>query len=103
MVAALLPMWDRGIAICRARTRGVDFGDVISAWVPSRHQHNQNPTVWPPFGNACCPFGTSVPNLAWRIVRLHGVGTPVPGHDVFGTGWQIFGRAMQPVTTMMPV
>ena len=34
---------------------------------------------------------------------LHAVGTPIPGHDVSGTGWQTLGRAMQSITTMMPV
>ena len=35
--------------------------------------------------------------------RLHAVGTPISGHDVSGTGWQTLGRAMQSITTMMPV
>ena len=30
-------------------------------------------------------------------------GSPIPGHDVSGTGWQTLGRAMQSITTMMPV
>ena len=31
------------------------------------------------------------------------VGTSIPDHDVSGAGWQILGRAMQSITTMMPV
>ena len=47
--------------------------------------------------------GASVATPIWRAVRPHAVGTPIPGHDVSGTGWQILGGAIQSITTMMPV
>ncbi len=47
--------------------------------------------------------GPSIPTPIWRVVRLDAVRPPIPGHDVSGTGWQMVGRAMQSITTMMPV
>ena len=39
----------------------------------------------------------------WRARCRHDAGTLIPGHDVSGTGWQILGRAMQSITTMVPM
>jgi hypothetical protein len=45
----------------------------------------------------------SISNPIFRAVRLRAEQTSWRAHDVSGTGRQISGRAMQPITTMMPV
>ena len=47
--------------------------------------------------------GPSVVNPISRAVRLRAMETSIQAHDVSGTGRQISGRAMQPITAMMPV
>jgi hypothetical protein len=47
--------------------------------------------------------GPSVGNPIFQAVRLCAEQTSWRAHDVSGTGRQISGRAMQPITTMMPV
>src|ERR1700759_5724964 len=49
------------------------------------------------------PRGASAAHPIWQTIRLRAVGASILGHDVSGTGRQILGRAMQSVTTMMPV
>jgi hypothetical protein len=66
-------------------------------------QYSLDLRVEPLFGRCRTALGASIPNPIWRTIRLRALGTKVLGHDVFGTGWQIPGRAMQPVTTMTPV
>ena len=70
---------------------------------PSSDRHSRDLAAWPPFSDVRGRRGASVATPIWRAIRLHAVGTPIPGHDVSGTGWQILGRAMQSITTMMPV
>jgi hypothetical protein len=60
-------------------------------------------TLWALFGRADGCLGPSVSTPIWRVVRLHGVGALIRGHDVSGTAKQTLGRAMQSTTTMMPV
>jgi hypothetical protein len=60
-----------------------------------------------PLRTRCAPTcGRRSPNVPTPIrqaIRLHAVGAPISGHDVSGTGWQTLGRAMQSITTMVPV
>jgi len=44
----------------------------------------------------------AAPRPTWRAIRLHAVGPLIRGHDVSGTGWQIVGRAMRSITTIVP-
>jgi hypothetical protein len=69
----------------------------------SDHHRSLDLTDWrvveDPDGCRC----TNGPTPTWRAIRLDAVGAAIPGHDVFGTGWQILGRAMQSIITMMPI
>jgi hypothetical protein len=47
--------------------------------------------------------GPSAGNPIFQAVRLRAERTSWRAHDVSGTGRQTSGRAMQPITTMMPV
>ena len=96
-------MSDRGIAGDRARDRGIGLEALTSAAAPFSDHCILNLTFGPPFGGGYGPRCTSAPNPTRRVVRLCPVGTPIPGHDVSGTGRQTLGGAMQSVTTMMPV
>ena len=58
---------------------------------------------WRLLGRACDGRGASVGIAIWQAIWLHVVGMPILGQDVSGTGWQTLGRAMQSITTMMPV
>ena len=49
------------------------------------------------------PGGPSVPAPIWRAVLLCAIWEAGWAHDVSGSDWQILARAMQPITTMMPV
>jgi hypothetical protein len=49
------------------------------------------------------PRGHSIPTPIWRALRLRAVGKPISGHDVSGPASQTVGRAMQPITTIMPL
>jgi hypothetical protein len=59
--------------------------------------------VWLAFRRTEDPRDASLSIPIAREVRQRSVGTSVRGHDVLGIGWQTVGRAMQPITTMMPV
>jgi hypothetical protein len=45
--------------------------------------------------------GVSVP--IWQVVWLRAIGALIPGHDVSRIDRHILGRAMQSITTMIPV
>ena len=69
----------------------------------SGRHHSPDPTPSALFQRTGgCP-SPSISTPKWRAVRLHVVGALTRGHDVSGTGWQILGRAMQSITTMVPV
>ena len=70
---------------------------------PSSDHPGLNPSLRPRRGRTFGCGSPSVPTPIRRPIRPHGVGTPISGHDVSGTGWQTLGRAMQPTTTMTPV
>ena len=70
---------------------------------PSSDQPSLDLTIWLLFRRASGSRGPSIPTPIWRAVQIHTVGTPARGHDVSGTGWQTLSRAMQSITTMMPV
>lgn len=55
------------------------------------------------FSSASVRCSSRIRTPCRRVVQIDAVGAPGLGHDVFGTGWQIVGRAMQSITTMMPV
>ncbi|MDB5399362.1 MAG: hypothetical protein JWQ55_1380 [Rhodopila sp.] len=73
------------------------------ALAPSSDHHSLDLTVWPLFGDAYGPRGTSALIATWEVVGLCTVVTPISVHDVSGTGWQTLGRVMQSITTIMPV
>jgi hypothetical protein len=54
-------------------------------------------------GRTCSWPGPSVGVPVWQVVWLHAVGALIPGHDVSRIGRQTLGRAMQSITTMIPV
>jgi hypothetical protein len=89
-------MRNRGILVSRlnARTEAVGL---------SHHRPSLDLTAWLLLGDPDGCRSTSVLTPIWRVARLHAGGAAIPGHDVSGTGWQILGRAMQSITTMMPV
>ncbi len=65
--------------------------------------HSRDLAALPPFSAIRGRRGTSVATPIRRALRGQAAGAPVLDHDVSGAGWQIFGRAMQSITTMMPV
>jgi hypothetical protein len=93
----------RSISGDRAREGGGGLEALSVAVARSIDHHSLNLTVWPLPVDAHCSYGTITPAPSRRAVRLHAVGMPIPGHDVSGTGWQTLGRAMQSITTMVPV
>ena len=48
-------------------------------------------------------YGHDVPPPIGRVAQLYMAGVPVGDHEVSGIDWQMPGRAMQPITTIMPV
>ena len=92
----LLPTHHRRILSSGLKARTAAIG-------PSDHHRSLDPTVWfvveDPDG---CRY-TNGPTPTWRAIRLRRVGAPIQGHDVSGTGWQTLGRAMQSITTMVPI
>jgi hypothetical protein len=70
---------------------------------PSSDRHNRDLAAWSPFSDVRGHCGVSVATPIWRALRGHAAGTPILYHDVSRTGWRILGRAMQSITTMMPV
>jgi hypothetical protein len=70
---------------------------------PSDHHPSPDPTVWRVVGDSDGCRSTNGPTPTWRAIRLHAVGAAMPGHGVSGTGWQILGRAMQSIITMVPI
>ncbi|MDT7815564.1 MAG: hypothetical protein QOJ42_5480 [Acidobacteriaceae bacterium] len=93
----------RGIPGERAREGRVSLEALTSTATPLSEHYIQKLTAWPLFGDGYGPTGTSTPAPTWRANPLHAIGTPILGHDVSGTGRQTLGRAMQSITTMMPV
>jgi hypothetical protein len=71
--------------------------------VPRGDHHIPNLAGWPLFGCACSGRCINVPIPIWRALQLHRAGTRLGGHDVSGAGWQVLGRAMQSIVTMVPV
>jgi len=71
--------------------------------MPPNDRHSLDLATWRWFRRSGSLRGASVPTLVWRSIRRRAVGTSIPGHDVSGTGRQTLGRAMQPITTIMPV
>src|SRR5437764_13515328 len=74
---------------------------------PFRRHRGQDRTVLGMVGHPSGCHWTSRPIPIWRVIPVHAVGTPIPGHDVSGTGWQTLGdrareggRAMESITTM---
>jgi hypothetical protein len=57
----------------------------------------------PLFGGPGGDCGTSAAIPAGPAIGTYAVKATPPGHDVSGTGRQILERAMQSITTMMPV
>jgi hypothetical protein len=90
-----LPVRHRGIPDSGLKARTAAVG-------PSNHHCSVDLTVWPVFGGPGGCRCTSGPTPTWRAIRLHAVGPLTRGHDVSGTGWQIVGRAMRSITTMVP-
>jgi hypothetical protein len=76
---------------------------LAAATKPSSDPHSLDLTFWTLFGRACGCRGPSVNPPIWRVVRPRAVGTSILDHDVFGTGWQTMGRAMQSITIIVPV
>ena len=70
---------------------------------PLDHHRSPDPTVWRVVEDPDGCRSTNGPTPTWRAIRLHAVGAAMPGHDVSGTGWQILGRAMQSIITMVPI
>jgi hypothetical protein len=70
---------------------------------PLSDRHNRDLAAWPPFSDVRGHCGVSVATPIWRVLRDHAARRLILGHDVSRTGWQIMGRAMQSITTMMPV
>jgi hypothetical protein len=54
-------------------------------------------------GRTCGWRGPSVGVPIWQVVWLHAVRALIPGHDVSRIGRHTLGRAMQSITTMIPV
>jgi hypothetical protein len=101
MPADPLPVRYRGISNGRACEEGGGLEQFVAATGHLNDDHNRDLAVWLLFGD---PGGDRCATAAiWRTIRDHAVGTPIPGHDVSETGWQTLGRAMQSITTMMPV
>jgi hypothetical protein len=65
--------------------------------------HSRDLAALPPFSAIRGRRGASVATPIRRALRGQAAGTPIPDHDVSGVGWQILGRAMQSITTMVPV
>ena len=80
-----------GLAPVAARTRA------------SSDHHSLELTVYRLFRRASGCRGPSIRAPIWRVVRFDKVGTAILDHDVSGAGWQTVGRAMQSITTMVPV
>jgi len=91
-----LPMLHRSIPDGSSKPR------TAAIW-PSGHPHGLNLIASALCGRTGGCRSSSVSAPTKRATRLHAVGALIPGHDVFGTGWQILGRAMQSITTMVPV
>jgi hypothetical protein len=70
---------------------------------PSDHHRSLDLTVWRAVGDPDGCRCTNDPTPTWRAIRPRGIGAAISGHDVSGTGWQISGRAMQSMTTMVPI
>jgi hypothetical protein len=70
---------------------------------PSGDRYNPDLATWRAFSDVRGRFGASVVTPFGWAVRFCGVGTLIAGHDVSGIGWQNLGRAMQSITTMVPV
>jgi hypothetical protein len=68
---------------------------------PSGGHHSSDLTLWTQRARTCGRRSPNVPILIRQA--LHAVGMPIVDHDVSGTGWQTLGRAMQSITTMVPV
>src|SRR5271166_4526804 len=98
-----LPMRYRGIPGERARERGGGWEPFVALTKPAIDHHGLDLTVCPQFERAGGRRGPRVGAPVWRAVRLRAVGSLIPGHDVSGTGWQTVGRAMQSITTMVPI
>src|SRR5208337_4331051 len=90
---------------------GVRHLDLLSGgWEPfavpttqPNHQRSRDLATWSLFGRSESVRGPSVATAVRRAVRWRAVGASIPGHDVSGAGRQTLGRAMQSITTMMPV
>jgi hypothetical protein len=54
-------------------------------------------------GRTCGWPDPSVGVPIWQVVWFHTVGALIPGHDVSRIGRQTVGRAMQSITTIVPV
>jgi hypothetical protein len=70
---------------------------------PSSDRHGRDLAAWSPRRDVRGRLGASVATPVRRAARLRQVGTAIAGHDVSGTGWQTLGRAMQSITTVVPV
>jgi hypothetical protein len=69
----------------------------------SKYHRSLGLAVWPMFGELDGCRCTSGPIPTWSAVQPHRVGALIAGHDVSWTATQTLGRAMQLITTMMPV
>jgi hypothetical protein len=69
----------------------------------SSGRHRLDLAILSVFGAARGRRSPSVSTPIRRVVWRHAVGQLIADHDVSGTGWQTLGRAMQSITTMVPV
>src|ERR1700712_1000396 len=91
-----LPMHRRSI-----RNGGLTAGtEAVGA---SRRHRRRGPTVLTMVGHSSEDHQTSRLIPIRRPIPGLAVGTPISGHDISGAGWQTVGRAMQSITTMIPV
>jgi len=89
-----------------ARDRGFPFSGLAPFGTPTGHsscQRRPRLTLQPHIGTlTTCPAQASRPRSGGRFCFAR-FGRLVWAHDVSGTGWQTLGRAMQSITTMVPI
>jgi hypothetical protein len=89
-----------------ARDRGFPFSGLAPFGTPTGHsscQRRPRLTLQPHIGTLTTrPAQASRPRSGGRFCFAR-FGRLVWAHDVSGTGWQTLGRAMQSITTMVPI
>jgi hypothetical protein len=105
-----LPMSQRSIPSDRAPEGGTGFKEQAEAIEPFGSHYRSDLTLRTRCPRTFGPRSPNVPTPIRPVIRVHAVGKPISDHDVSGTGWQTLGdrareggRAMQSITTMVPV